>query len=142
QHGDGQVAAGVRHANRSIAGPGSALPGNAIILTAFGGSDRLSYETVAVSSPGPGEVRIRQSAIGVNYIDIYIRKGEFRMVTPPAALGMEAAGTVVDIGAGVHHLLPGDAVAYVHDVPGAYATLRTLPADRVVPVPAGIDAET
>src|SRR5258708_27995930 len=64
------------------------------------------------------------------------------MVTPPAALGMEAAGTVVDVGTGVHHLLPGDAVAYAHDVPGAYATLRTLPADRVVPVPADIDAET
>ena len=70
------------------------------------------------------------------------RKGEFPMVTPPAGIGMEAAGTVVGVGTGVHHLLPGDLVAYAHEVPGAYATLRTLPADRVVLVPAGIDAET
>jgi len=78
----------------------------------------------------------------VNFIDIYIRKGDFPMVTPPAPLGMEAAGTVVDVGAEVHHLLPGDPVAYAHSVPGAYATLRTLAADRVVLVPSGIDAET
>jgi NADPH2:quinone reductase len=129
-------------AHGSIGGSGGALPGNAIILKAFGGSDQLVYQPIAVPPPGPGEVRIRQSAIGVNYIDIYIRKGDFPMVTPPAPLGMEAAGTVVDVGSGVHHLLPGDAVAYAHDVPGAYATLRTLPADRVVPVPAAIDAET
>ncbi len=142
QQRDRQTPAGPRHTNVSIGGPGGELPGNAIILKAFGGSDRLIYEPITVPPPGPGEVRIRQSAIGVNYIDIYIRKGDFRMVTPPAALGMEAAGTVVDIGTGVHHLLPGDAVAYAHDVPGAYATLRTLPADRVVLVPAEIDAET
>jgi NADPH:quinone reductase len=123
-------------------GVGGELPGNAVMLSAFGGSERLAYQRVTVPPPGPGEVRIRQSAIGVNYIDIYIRKGDFPMVTPPAGLGMEAAGTVVDVGAGVHHLLPGDLVAYAHDVPGAYATLRTLPADRVVLVPAGIDAET
>src|SRR5260221_4633075 len=142
QQRDRQTPAGPRRTNGSIGGPGGELPGNAITLKAFGGSDRLIYEAITVPPPGPGEVRIRQSAIGVNYIDIYIRKGDFRMVTPPAALGMEAAGTVVDIGTGVHHLLPGDAVAYAHDVPGAYATLRTLPADRVVLVPAEIDAET
>jgi NADPH:quinone reductase len=95
-----------------------------------------------VAAPGPGEVRLRQGAVGVNFIDVYIRRGDFPMVTPPAAIGMEAAGTVIDVGAGVHHLLPGDAVAYAYGVPGAYATMRTLPADQVVAVPAGIDAAT
>jgi NADPH:quinone reductase len=142
QQRDGQSPAGPRGMSGSIGHSGGELPGNAVILKAFGGSDRLVYETITVPPPGPGEVRIRQSAAGVNYIDVYIRKGQFPMVTPPAALGMEAAGTVVDVGSGVHHLLPGDTVAYAHGVPGAYATLRTLPADRVVPVPAGIDAET
>jgi NADPH:quinone reductase-like Zn-dependent oxidoreductase len=126
----------------AVLAAGGELPGNAVILNAFGGSERLSYEAVKVPAPHPGEVRIRQSAIGVNYIDIYIRKGDLPMVTPPAALGMEAAGTVVDVGPGVHNLLPGDLVAYAHGAPGAYATLRTLPADRVVLVPSGVTAET
>src|SRR6266436_9537924 len=64
------------------------------------------------------------------------------MLEPPAPLGMEAAGTVLDVGAEVHDLLPGDLVAYACGRPGAYATLRTLPADQVVPVPSGIEAET
>ncbi|MBV8652463.1 MAG: alcohol dehydrogenase catalytic domain-containing protein, partial [Alphaproteobacteria bacterium] len=138
---DGQSAAGSRGAG-AVPAAGGELPGNAVILKEFGGSDRLSYEAVRVPAPGPGEVRIRQSAIGVNYIDVYIRKGDLPMVTPPAALGMEAAGTVVDVGPGVHHLLPGDLVAYAHGAPGAYATLRTLPADRVVLAPSGVTAET
>jgi NADPH:quinone reductase len=116
--------------------------GQAVILREFGGTDRLSYQNVSVPPPGRGEVRLRQSAAGVNFIDIYIRRGEYRMVTPPAVLGMEAAGTVVEVGEDVHHLLPGDSVAYAYGVPGAYATLRTLPADQVVPVPPGISAET
>ena len=118
------------------------LQGQAVILRNFGGPEQLSYENVAVAAPGPGEVRIRQSAVGVNYIDVYIRKGEYRMVAPPAAIGMEAAGTVLDVGPDVHHLLPGDRVAYAHGAPGAYATLRTLPADQAVAVPDGIEAET
>jgi NADPH:quinone reductase-like Zn-dependent oxidoreductase len=118
------------------------MTGQAVILKAFGGPESLSYENVSVPAPGPGEVRIRQSAVGVNYIDIYIRRGEYPMVTPPAPIGMEAAGTVVDVGSEVHHLLPGDRVAYAYGTPGAYATLRTLPADQVVAVPDAIDAET
>jgi NADPH:quinone reductase-like Zn-dependent oxidoreductase len=142
QQRGGQSPAGSRRASGSIGRSGGDLTGKAIVLQAFGGSDRLTYENVTVPPPGPGEIRISQSAIGVNYIDIYIRKGDLPMLTPPAVLGMEAAGTVVDVGPGVHHLLPGDSVAYAHGEPGAYTTLRTLPADRVVPVPAGIDAET
>ena len=126
-------------ATRSTAGE---MTGQAVILKAFGGADQLAYENVAVAAPGPGEVRIRQHAIGVNFIDVYVRRGDFRMVTPPAPIGMEAAGTVVDVGSNVHKFLPGDAVAYAYGVPGAYATLRTLPAEQVVAVPAGIEPET
>jgi NADPH:quinone reductase len=126
-------------ATRSTAGE---MTGQAVVLKAFGGADQLAYENVAVAAPGPGEVRIRQHAIGVNFIDVYVRRGDFRMVTPPAPIGMEAAGTVVDVGPSVHQFLPGDAVAYAYGVPGAYATLRTLPAEQVVAVPAGIEPET
>jgi len=118
------------------------MTGQAVVLKAFGGTDRLVFESIAVPAPGPGEVRLRQQAIGVNFIDIYIRRGDYAMVTPPAAIGMEAGGTVIDVGPDVHRFLPGDLVAYAYAVPGAYATLRTLPADQLVPVPAGIDAET
>ena len=118
------------------------MSGQAVILKAFGGVDQLAYENVAVPAPGPGEVRIRQHAVGVNFIDIYVRRGDYRMVTPPAPIGMEAAGTVIDVGPNVHRFLPGDAVAYAYGVPGAYATLRTLPAEQVVPVPAGMEPET
>jgi len=122
--------------------PAGEMTGQGVVLQEFGGSDRLSYQNITVPAPGPGEVRLRQSAIGINFIDIYIRRGEYRMLTPPGVLGMEAAGTVLDVGPGVHHVLPGDTVAYAHRVPGAYATLRTLTADQVVAVPAGITAET
>jgi NADPH:quinone reductase-like Zn-dependent oxidoreductase/uncharacterized protein YndB with AHSA1/START domain len=118
------------------------MAAQAVVLREFGGSDRLSYQNLTVSPPGAKEVRVRQTAIGVNFIDIYIRRGEYRIVEPPAVLGMEAAGTVVDVGDDVHHLLPGDVVAYAYGLPGAYATLRTLPADQVVPVPRGVSDET
>ena len=118
------------------------MTGQAVVLKAFGGTDQLSFENIAVPAPGPREVRIRQAAAGVNYIDVYIARGEYRMVEPPAPLGMEAAGTVIDVGSEVHDILPGDRVAYAHGKPGAFATLRTLPADQVVPVPSGIDMET
>jgi len=121
---------------------GDAMTAQAVVVKAFGGADQLSYENIAAPPPGPGEVRLRQSAVGLNYIDIYIRRGAYRMVTPPAVLGMEAAGTVIDVAPDVHHFLPGDRVAYAYGIPGAYATLRTLPAAQVVAVPPGIDAET
>jgi NADPH2:quinone reductase len=116
--------------------------GQGVVLEDFGGPERLRFQNIRVPAPGPGEVRLRQSAVGINFIDVYIRRGEYRMLTPPAVLGMEAAGTVVELGAGVHDLLPGDHVAYAYGVPGAYATLRTLPADQAVPVPSAIEAET
>ena len=135
---------GTRRAQASVSGAprGGEMTGQAVILKAFGGVEQLSFENIQVPAPGLREVRLRQAAAGINYIDIYIRRGEYRMLTPPAALGMEAAGTVVDVGADVHNLLPGDRVAYAWDNPGAFATLRTLPAEQVVPIPTGVEIET
>ena len=94
-------------------------------------------------APGPGEVRIEQRAIGVNYLDVYLRRGFIPAMLPldgaPAVLGMEAAGTVLDVGEGVAGLLPGDRVAYLYGAPGAYCSVRCVPAERVLRLPAAVD---
>ncbi|HZH08555.1 MAG TPA: quinone oxidoreductase, partial [Lautropia sp.] len=124
------------------AGTGNALAGHGIVVTAHGDSSRMSLRPVTAAAPGPGQVRIRQQAIGVNYIDVYVRKGLYPMITPPAVIGMEAAGTVIDVGVGVAHLLPGDRVAYACLPPGAYCSIRTLAAEQVVVLPDDVDEET
>lgn len=121
---------------------GEALPAQAVVAKAFGGPEVLAFESVRAPAPGAGEVRIRHSAVGVNYIDVYVRKGVTRMIDPPAAIGMEAAGTVIDVGPGVAHLLPGDRIAYACAPPGAYATVRTMAADQVVVLPDDIGDQT
>lgn len=113
----------------------------AIIANRHGGPDVLQLRTVEVPSPGPGEVTIRQNAIGVNYIDVYVRQGLYPLITPPACLGVEAAGVVYAVGEGVAHVLPGDRVAYACLPPGAYAALRTMNAEHVVVVPDHISDE-
>ncbi|MBL8379527.1 MAG: SRPBCC family protein [Burkholderiales bacterium] len=133
---------GGRTAPAAAGGTGAALAAQAVVASAFGGPEVLRLDAVKAAAPGPGEVRIRQSAVGVNYIDVYVRKGIYRMIEPPAAIGMEAAGTVIDVGPGVAHLLPGDRVAYACPPPGAYATVRTLAAAQVVPLPDDISDET
>jgi NADPH:quinone reductase-like Zn-dependent oxidoreductase len=120
----------------------AAVPAQAVVATAFGGPEVLHFQAAQAPTPGPGEVRLRQTAVGVNYIDVYVRQGLYRMIEPPAAIGMEAAGVVVDVGDGVGHLLPGDRVAYACPPPGAYATVRTMPADQVVVLPDDVDDET
>ena len=120
---------------------GASMAGAGVIVTAFGGPEVLRHQQIDVPPPGPGEVRLRQSAVGVNYIDVYIRKGLYRMIEPPAGLGMEAAGEVVDVGPGVGHLLPGDRVAYAAPAPGAYASVRKLDAGQVVRLPDHISDE-
>ncbi|MBM3599596.1 MAG: zinc-binding dehydrogenase [Alphaproteobacteria bacterium] len=120
----------------------AAVPAQAVVATAFGGPEVLDYRSQPAAAPRSGEVRIRQSAIGVNFIDVYVRRGLYRMIDPPAAIGMEAAGTVIDVGPNVAHLLPGDRVAYACPPPGAYATVRTLAADQVVPLPQDVGDET
>jgi NADPH2:quinone reductase len=107
---------------------------HAIRLHSFGGPEVLRLEQVDVPAPGRREVLIRQTAVGLNYIDVYGRTGLYP-VTLPSGLGMEAAGVVEAVGRGVRDLKEGDRVAYIHAQPGAYAESRVLPADRVVRIP-------
>ncbi len=113
----------------------------AIRIHAVGGPEVLTFDDVTVGAPGPGEVRLRQTAIGVNYIDTYHRSGLYPL-SLPAAIGQEAAGVVEALGPGVTDLGIGDRVAYCGGAPGAYATHRLMPADKLVPIPAGIDDAT
>ena len=119
----------------------SDMTAHGVVATAFGGPEVLRHQPLSARPPGPGEVRIRQTAVGVNYIDVYVRAGLYRMIEPPAPLGMEAAGVVVDVGDSVAHLLPGDRVAYACAPPGAYVGVRTMSADQVVVLPDDVDDE-
>ena len=109
----------------------------AIRLHSFGGPEVLQLEEVEVAAPARGEVRIHQTAVGLNFIDVYGRNGLYP-VPLPAGLGKEAAGVVVATGPGVKDLKEGDRVAYVYSQPGAYADERVMPADRVVRIPQGV----
>jgi NADPH2:quinone reductase len=113
----------------------------AIRIHATGGPEVLQYETVDVGAPGPGEARIRHTAIGVNYVDTYNRSGLYPL-TLPSGLGSEAAGVVEAVGAGVDFVRPGDRVAYCVGPQGAYSQARVMPADRLVKLPDGIDDRT
>ena len=113
----------------------------AIRIHAHGGPDVLNFETVEIGPPRPGEVRIRQRAIGVNFIDVYQRTGLYKLPQLPAVLGLEGAGDVVALGAGVSDLAIGDRVAYA-GCPGGYADERLAPADRVVKIPDAVDYDT
>ncbi len=113
----------------------------AIRISRVGGPEVMEYVEVEVGAPGPGEVRIRHHACGLNYIDVYFRNGAYPQPLP-AGLGMEAAGVVEAVGEGVTHLRPGDRVAYAARPPGAYAEERVMPAAHVVRLPEGIDFET
>ncbi|MBV9891450.1 MAG: SRPBCC family protein [Rhizobacter sp.] len=118
------------------------LPSRRAVLHRYGGPEVLQSEDGEAAAPATGEVRIRQRAIGVNYFDVYLRKGWIPALLPlPGVLGMEAAGSVVDVGPGVGGLLPGDRVAYLGAAPGAYCAVRTVPAAWVVRLPAEIDDE-
>lgn len=130
--------------------PGSAPPpqavamlGRRIVAAAHGGPEQLQVREVEVPGPAAGELRIRQTAVGVNYFDVYLRKGWFPALLPPgAAPGLEAAGQVVNAGSGVHGYTAGDRVAYLHHEPGSYATLRNVPATACIRLPAAVDDAT
>jgi NADPH2:quinone reductase len=115
------------------------LETSAIRIRETGGPEVLRYETIHVGDPGPGEVRIRNTAVGLNYIDIYNRNGLYPLPELPSGLGYEAAGVIDEIGADVAGVSPGDRVAYATGPVGAYAGLRNLPAANVIPLPDGID---
>jgi NADPH:quinone reductase len=113
----------------------------AIRVHAVGGPDVMVYEEVAVGNPGPGEARVRHTAIGINFIDTYHRSGLYALPLP-TGIGSEAAGVVEAVGSGVDWVKPGDRVAYSGGAPGAYATERVMSADRLVKLPDGIDDRT
>ena len=114
---------------------------HAIRIHSPGGPEVLSWDEITVGDPGPGEVRLRQRACGLNFIDTYHRSGLYPLAALPAIIGMEGAGDVAAIGAGVSSVKPGDRVAYAV-VLGGYAEERLIAADRVVKLPDAISYET
>ncbi|MFN3953497.1 MAG: quinone oxidoreductase family protein [Pararhodobacter sp.] len=111
-----------------------------VVIDQHGGPEVLRLEDRPVGEPGPGQLRIRHHACGLNFIDVYQRSGLYPMALP-AALGMEAAGVVEAVGEGVSHIRPGDRAAYAAQPPGAYCEARVMPAAQVCPLPEGIDFE-
>lgn len=114
---------------------------HAIRIHEPGGPDAMRWEDVTVPAPGEGEVHVRHAAVGLNYIDVYHRTGLYPMEAP-FTLGMEAAGTVVDVGPGVTEFAPGDRVAYAGVPLGAYSQERVIPAHRLIKLPDSIDDRT
>ena len=113
----------------------------AIRLRQNGGPEQMELVDVEVGQPGPGEIRIRHHAVGLNFIDVYQRTGLYPMQMP-AGLGMEGAGIVEAVGEGVTHLKAGDRAAYASHPPGAYSQARVMPAKCVCKLPDVIDFET
>lgn len=112
----------------------------AIRIHQTGGPEVLRYEDFDPGAPGEGEVQLRHTAVGLNYIDVYDRSGLYPM-SLPAGLGREAAGVVVAVGRKVKGFRKGDRVAYAHTQPGSYSELRNLPAARLVKLPKAISDE-
>ena len=112
-----------------------------ITLAAAGGADVLSVSNHAPQEPGPGEIRLRQHAIGVNFVDIYHRSGLYPLPAFPAIVGVEGAGIVEAIGEGVDHVKVGERVTYAGLPVGAYASTRLLPAWRAIALPDSISFE-
>ena len=112
---------------------------HAIRLHEQGGPDVLRWEEIDVGAPGEGEVLLKQTAVGLNFIDVYHRSGAYKLPQLPGSVGMEAAGVVEAVGAGVTEFKAGDRVAYAGYAPGAYTEQRIMPTHRLVPVPDEID---
>lgn len=113
----------------------------AIRIHEAGGPEVMRWEEVSVPAPGPGEILVANSAVGLNYIDTYHRTGLYPLPLP-SGIGLEAAGRVEALGEGVTDLAVGDRIAYASPPIGAYAQSRVMPADRVVKVPDGVDDRT
>ncbi len=115
---------------------------HAVRVHALGGPEVLRYEEVEVPTPGPGEARVRHTAIGLNFTDIHFRTGRYPLAALPHVIGMEAAGIVEAIGPGVTEVAVGDRVAYASEKPRTYAEATTMPVTRLVRLPDFIDDET
>jgi NADPH2:quinone reductase len=107
-------------------------------IHAYGASAQLETEWLPVPPPGPGQVRIRHAAIGVNFVDVYHRTGLYPLAALPAALGVEGAGVIEAVGPGVSGIAVGQRVAYAGAPVGSYAAVRNLPAERAVALPDAI----
>lgn len=114
---------------------------NAIRIHETGGPEVLRYEQVETGEPGTGQVRIRQTACGLNFIDVYMRTGLYPVPELPATLGMEAAGVIEVVGDGVNDLAPGERVAYAMTI-GGYAETRLIDANKLIKLPDTIDDQT
>ena len=113
----------------------------AVQIAQQGGPEQLKLVDVNVGDPGPGEIRIRHRAVGLNFVDVYYRTGLYQTALP-VTLGMEAAGVVEAVGEGVVHLKAGDRAAYASQPPGSYCEVRVMPAKCVCKLPDAIDFET
>jgi len=114
---------------------------HAIRIAAQGGPDVMKLESISLPEPAAGEVLVRQTAAGINFLDVYHRSGVYQLPMP-SGIGSEAAGVVERVGAGVTEVKPGDRVVYVHNVPGSYASHRIMPAARLVKLPDHVSDET
>src|ERR1700712_4226914 len=112
----------------------------AVRVHKVGGPEALVYEAIELPAPGPGEVRIRQHAVGLNFIDVDFLTGLYKAPSLPFIAGNEASGEVVTVGSGVTNFHPGDRVAYYFNL-GGYATARNIPADKLVKLPDHITYE-
>jgi NADPH2:quinone reductase len=117
------------------------MTSKAVRIERHGGPEEMQLVDVQVGDPGPGEIRIRHKAIGLNFIDVYQRTGLYPFAMP-LQLGMEASGVVEAVGEGVQHLRAGDRAAYASQPPGSYSELRVMPAKTVCKLPDAIDFET
>jgi NADPH2:quinone reductase len=117
------------------------ITSRAIRIDQFGGPEQLKLVQVTVGDPGPGEIRIRHKAVGLNFIDVYQRTGLYPN-TLPLQLGMEGAGVVEAVGEGVTHLQAGDRAAYASAPPGSYCDVRVMPAKCVCKLPDAISFDT
>ncbi len=113
----------------------------AIQISAFGGPEQMQLVDLPVGDPGPGQVRIRHHACGLNFIDVYQRTGLYPNALP-LALGMEGSGVIEAVGEGVTHLKVGDRAAYASQPPGSYCEARVMPARTVCRLPDAIDFDT
>lgn len=114
---------------------------HAIRVHKYGGPEVLQWDEIEVGAPGQGQVKLKHHAIGVNFIDVYLRTGLYPQPSFPFVPGMEGAGEVTAVGAGVTDLKVGDRVAYA-GAAGSYATERLIPAEKVVKIPGGIEYKT
>jgi len=113
----------------------------AVQIARHGGPEEMQITDISVGEPGPGEIRIRHKAVGLNFIDVYHRTGLYPLKMP-ARIGMEASGIVEAVGEGVTHLKAGDRAAYASQPPGSYCEVRVMPAKTVCQLPDAIDFDT